>query len=1105
MAARDPLIGTRMCGYLITDLIGRGGMGTVYRARDEEGAEEVALKVLPVAQLHDVGEADRFHREAKLAAGLDHPNIVSTFGSGSESGHLYIAMELVEGISLRQLLRREGRLLLGQTLSVAAQVLAGLEAAHGRQVVHRDIKAENVIIRQDGTAKILDFGVAKLESSAGLPQVNEILGTVEYMAPEQIRGDPTGPAADLYAAGVLIYEMLTGCLPFTGDSPAALVYRRLNHEPHGPSFLNPGLPRSLDRFVLRLLDRRPENRFDSTTAALAALGVIRRGQQTLAVPKIATEGLQTPAEEEMLSPDLQPAFVGRQPELERLRAPYDALGSGGGKTLFLAGEAGIGKTRLAEELALHAVRQGGWVIHGTCIPGHGHGPYVPVFDALGELFDQTASRLSEAERQGLYELLATEAPELAALAQRKTTTAEVRSGFTTAFGTKEDPEPATQRLFDAVFELLTLVASGRPLVLILEDMHWADPGSLYLLQHLTRRIGESRLLCLVTYRPEELRDGEPCGGTLAQVIGELASDGVLTAEELERLSIGEVAQLARSLCPGTEFPEDLVHFLYEESEGNPLIAVEVLMQLLSQDLFYCESGSWSAGEDLATGVLPARVSALVMRRLDRLDKELRELLQVAAVAGTSFTSQLLERVAGLPRISVLKVLSRLERIHRLITGTNGVYDFSHRKIREVLYQQTPRELRRECHRMLAAALYDLGETEPAVLGRHLYEAEEFQRAIPYLGEAAEMAFQRSDWRRSIALSAQVEEACRRTGSGVELLLDALRRSGLASSQLGGKEKALERFARMEGVAQASGLPAAEAEALIHKGREQTRCGSLDAATDSFARALACTAEEDGLLRGRAESGWGTVDLCRAQYREARQRWHRALELLPEDALVERGDALSSLAVVATVHGEFGRAWDLYEQVLALGADARPSPQDALTRSSMGRLRADQGHWEEALELCEMSLEICRQTGSWTHEPIIALGQAQALIGSGDLVAGRLACNRAMRGFRRIHDPLRAAETLCLYGRICRLERDWEEGRGRLRRSIDVNRQYGESVGMGEALYELGLLERDQGNAAAALTAVRQAEVIFARIEAAPGLSRARRTLAELEPEHHQAQ
>lgn len=618
---QDPLIGRTIGGYELLDLVGSGGMGTVYRARAVGGQIHVAVKLLRLDRLDDLRDVQRFRREAEIAADLIHPNIVSVFESGSEDGFLYMCMELIEGQALRQVLRQRGHLPVDQAMGIATQILEALQEAHDHDIIHRDIKAENVLLQEDGTAKVLDFGVAKVQSATVLTQANEILGTVEYMAPEQILGDPVGPATDLYAAGVLLYEMLTGSLPFTGDAPATLVYHQLNEEPQAPSMLNEAVNRPLDRFVLGLLDKLPENRPPSAADALVVLREIRRRHDMLDLDIPDAERSADEIEEtELRTRDFRPRFIGRQSEVNQLDSHLDQLKEGG-RVVFLEGEAGIGKSRLVEEMGRRALQRGVRLVTGRCFFEHGMGPYMPFLDALGDLFGGTADPLSDDERQQLAAILQEKAPELADLAASSTTTAKVQAGFTAAFAADADPDSGRQRLFDTVFDVLAAAAALRPLVIVLDDMHWADDGSLQLLGYIQRRAAEAALLCLPTYESESLTDDAPLNKTLKQ----LEIDGQFHSVQLQRLQRDAIGQLARSLFLEAEFSDDFIDYLYDQSQGNPFIAVEILKLLRQQKVLYCETGVWTTTTDFVQTGIPERVNALIMRRIDQLDDELREL------------------------------------------------------------------------------------------------------------------------------------------------------------------------------------------------------------------------------------------------------------------------------------------------------------------------------------------------------------------------------------------------------------------------------------------------------------------------------------------------
>ncbi|HEX3966012.1 MAG TPA: protein kinase [Trebonia sp.] len=263
----------RMLGgrYELGASLGAGGMATVWQATDRLLGRQVAVKVLREQYAVDPSFLARFQREARHAASVSDPRIVTVFDCGVDGGAPFIVMELVSGRTLRQVLDQARVLPAGQAVSVAAEMCAALEVAHAAGLVHRDIKPANVLVTSGGQVKVLDFGIARMAHSAGLTQTGTLIGTAEYLSPEQAAGQPAGPPADLYAVGCVLYEMLTGAPPFTADSPAALVYRHVHDQPVPPSAHRQGLPPQVDGLVLRLLAKDPAARPGSAAAARAAL------------------------------------------------------------------------------------------------------------------------------------------------------------------------------------------------------------------------------------------------------------------------------------------------------------------------------------------------------------------------------------------------------------------------------------------------------------------------------------------------------------------------------------------------------------------------------------------------------------------------------------------------------------------------------------------------------------------------------------------------------------------------------------------------------------------------------------------------------------------
>jgi eukaryotic-like serine/threonine-protein kinase len=256
--------------------LGSGGMADVYLAEDQELGRRVALKLLNDRHASDEQFVERFRREAQSAAGLNHASIVSIFDRGYAEGTYYIAMEFLDGRTLKELLIRNGPTPVPIAIDYARQILGALSFAHRNGIVHRDIKPHNIIVGSDGRLKVTDFGIARSGASQ-MTEAGSIVGTAQYLSPEQARGAPVDPRSDLYSLGIVLYEMLTGHVPFTGDTPVEIAMKHLSQVPEPPSKLRHDVPHDLDAIVMRALAKDPDQRYESAEEMDADLARVARG------------------------------------------------------------------------------------------------------------------------------------------------------------------------------------------------------------------------------------------------------------------------------------------------------------------------------------------------------------------------------------------------------------------------------------------------------------------------------------------------------------------------------------------------------------------------------------------------------------------------------------------------------------------------------------------------------------------------------------------------------------------------------------------------------------------------------------------------------------
>ena len=741
--------------YELTEILGRGGMGIVYRAHDPMLQRDVAIKLIPPTSMAAEGRT-RFRREARMVARLDHPSIVTIHDFGiHDDDVLFLVMPLLVGRTLRHHVQ-QWDLSVGDLLEIGYQVADALAYSHHHGVVHRDIKPENIMVsRPPGGihVRVMDFGLAHIddrssETAAASRSTEELrltgsggfVGTISYMSPEQLSGRPVDNRSDLYSLGAVLYEVLSGEPPF-GSGLHSAMYRIVHEPPMSLRSRGVDLSDDLDALVLSCLAKEPSQRpIDGRRIAdqLQWIGNHLSAEKLRQTVILSTERRRrhTPA---------SPPLVGRNQEMTALGERLEAAIHGECQMVLLAGEPGIGKSRLLEELEKLATVRGLRVLRGHFADSHTALPYHGLCDLIQDYF----RRLSDPQQSGPAVDLSDLAPDLGRFfPMLSDLQALQQSGDSQYSGQHGNPsaDDATTLARDwratAIFEVLARTLSrlgdGRPLVLLLEHLHAGD-ASVEALTYIARRLGPTPTLIVGTYRPGEVDRAHP----VERLRQNFHGDGRFLHLEIEPLPAAQFRQLLLSCAPEA-LSQGLVDRLFEATEGNPHFALELLRALAEAgELDEHTSSLWQFGGGIPAEALPATVQQVVERRLDRLPREQRQLLTVASVIGRSFEVGDLLHLLRYQGESISDgdlddILDQLINDGLLQEGTRTRSDllrFSRGIIADVLYRDLTRRRRRRLHRAHAGYLEERhrGRLQPVLpqLLRHCSAGDMADKTVSY--------------------------------------------------------------------------------------------------------------------------------------------------------------------------------------------------------------------------------------------------------------------------------------------------------------------------------------------------------------------------------------
>lgn len=723
--------------YRILSKLGEGGMAAVYRAEDLEHKKEVAVKFLKQNRISGFLEDKiRFRKEVDVVSRFNHPHIAGIFGQDEHDGIPFIVMELVEGESLHDILQSRRVFTIEESLRIISQTAEALDYVHNRNIIHRDLKPGNILIdKKSGKAMLLDFGLALVMELREIREADEIIGTFGYMSPEAtgIINKPVDERSDLYSLGIIFYRLITGELPFTGGEISQILHKQVAVTPARPAQLNLHLPRSIDEIIMKLLEKEPELRYQSAKGLLHDLERIRKGEENFVIGE----------RDQKIKLTFRSRLVGREQEFGTLKKLFEQAQSGSGGICFIAGEAGIGKSRLVDELRGYIYERGGSFYMSKCFSQENKIPFYPFRDMVDEYVRKIKKEGDKKKKEekarlrkafgGLSGLLIRFNPNMADII-----------GETEEVPVLDDPEKENRRFLIEYSRFIThLCESTSGLALFIDDIQWADEASLNLVEELLKRISRENMLLMATFRTGEISPSHS--------IYRIKSEAALMSYPLQEISLGyfnfeRMRRLAAEILgEEEEKAEAVTRYLMDKTGGNPFFAIILLRELVERKALVWDKGGWAEdAKKMRDLPVTSNIVDMILLRLKDLPEKESELLTIGSVIGKEFELALLPGLMKDGEEDIIALVdSTIEKQLLEQSGRKGSVIFVHDRIRDAFYSRMTAEERRQYHFRIARVLEERGRegSDQLIfeLAHHYIEAGEKEKSLEYSVQAAEKA------------------------------------------------------------------------------------------------------------------------------------------------------------------------------------------------------------------------------------------------------------------------------------------------------------------------------------------------------------------------------
>lgn len=704
--------------YRVREKIGEGFISMVYSAEDLHNENRIiAIKFLKKKNTSDrIEDIIRFYSEATIVSKMSDPAIVRIYDVGEHNENHYISMEYVPGSSLYNILKNGRTFDIDTAVDIVKKICGALSHIHDKRIIHRDLKPGNIMVTstEKGPAvKVIDFGLSQVKDLAVITGEDEVVGTFSYMSPEQAGVIKTGvdERSDLYSLGVILYQLLTGILPYTGDSISSIIHQHIAKIPPTPSEVNNQLPGILDRITLKLLEKEPEKRYQSARGLQRDLERFQRGDFSF-VPG---------SDDQLVKLNFRTRLVGRDGEFGALKGALKSAREGRGRACLVQGEAGMGKTRLVDELRDRiAGEEAGPFISGKCFSGENKTPYGPFRDAMNAYL-RIFKRYDPERQREIRDSIREKTGDLGELLLRLNPLMKEILGECPPL-VELEPDRENKRFLMVVSGFFTgLSAVEGSLVILLDDLHWTDRGTVELLDEILQEIAKFPLMIIGTFRGSEVGEGHPLRAFVDATVKYPVPPQVI---ELDQLGGDDIRRLvAGILFQEEDAMDDIAEFIARKGQGNPFFSIEILKQMVRDGALEHRKKRWMMnGDTLSRLEISSSVVDIVMKRIAQLEQRDMEVLSYAAALGRQFDAGLLFRLMdSCPKEGVVDAVDRALAL-QLIEESDGdpnVLVFSHDRIRDAFDRMIDAGESAAIHGKIAETLEEMHGDNPDAVSYEL--------------------------------------------------------------------------------------------------------------------------------------------------------------------------------------------------------------------------------------------------------------------------------------------------------------------------------------------------------------------------------------------------